>query len=160
MLEITKRAAPERTFGGVETMNAIRKLGVGLSLDDFVTGYSSLSRLAHLPIRELKIDRSFMRNIERDANALAIATAVIRVGQSLKMAVVAEGVETEGQRQLLAGLGCNVVQGYLCAPAMSPEAFERWLLDHVAEQAQMMRKSIEEARSQPTPSLLIASTGG
>jgi EAL domain-containing protein (putative c-di-GMP-specific phosphodiesterase class I) len=101
-----------------------------------------------------------MRNIERDANALAIATAVIRVGQSLKMAVVAEGVETEGQRQLLAGLGCDVVQGYLCAPAMSPEAFGRWLLDHVAEQAQMMRKSIEEARSQPTPSLLIASTGG
>jgi diguanylate cyclase (GGDEF)-like protein/PAS domain S-box-containing protein len=160
MLEITEGVLVNERSAAIETMNAIRKLGVGLSLDDFGTGYSSLSRLAHLPIRELKIDRSFMRNIERDANALAIATAVIRVGQSLKMAVVAEGVETEGQRQLLAGLGCDVVQGYLCAPAMSPEAFERWLLDHVAEQAQMMRKSIEEARSQPTPSLLIASTGG
>jgi diguanylate cyclase (GGDEF)-like protein/PAS domain S-box-containing protein len=160
MLEITEGVLVNERSAAIETMNAIRRLGVGLSLDDFGTGYSSLSRLAHLPIRELKIDRSFMRNIERDASALAIATAVVRVGQSLKMAVVAEGVETEGQRQLLAGLGCDVVQGYLCAPAMSPEAFERWLLDHVAEQAQMMRKSIEEARSQPTPSLLIASTGG
>ena len=76
------------------------------------------------------------------------------------MAVVAEGVETEGQRKLLAGLGCDVVQGYLCAPAMSPEAFERWLLDHVAEQAQMMLRSVDAARSQPMSPLLIASTGG
>lgn len=160
MLEITEGVLANERSAAIETMNAIRKLGVGLSLDDFGTGYSSLSRLAHLPIRELKIDRSFMRNIERDASALAIATAVVRVGQSLKMAVVAEGVETEGQRKLLAGLGCDVVQGYLCASAMSPEAFERWLLDHVAEQARMMRRSVEQARSQPTPSLLIASTGG
>jgi diguanylate cyclase (GGDEF)-like protein/PAS domain S-box-containing protein len=160
MLEITEGVLVNERSAAIETMNAIRRLGVGLSLDDFGTGYSSLSRLAHLPIRELKIDRSFMRNIERDASALAIATAVVRVGQSLKMAVVAEGVETEGQRKLLADLGCDVVQGYLCAPAMSPEAFERWLLDHVAEQARMMRRCVEEARSQPTPSLLIASTGG
>jgi diguanylate cyclase (GGDEF)-like protein/PAS domain S-box-containing protein len=160
MLEITEGVLVNERSAAIETMNAIRKLGVGLSLDDFGTGYSSLSRLAHLPIRELKIDRSFMRNIERDASALAIATAVVRVGQSLKMAVVAEGVETEGQRKLLADLGCDVVQGYLCAPAMSPEAFERWLLDHVAAQARMMRRCVEEARSQPTPSLLIASTGG
>jgi EAL domain-containing protein (putative c-di-GMP-specific phosphodiesterase class I) len=160
MLEITEGVLVNERSAAIETMNAIRKLGVGLSLDDFGTGYSSLSRLAHLPIRELKIDRSFMRNIERDASALAIATAVIRVGQSLKMAVVAEGVETEGQRQLLAGLGCDVVQGYLCAPAMSPEAFERWLLDHVAEQAQMMRKSIEEARSQPTTVVADCFHGG
>ena len=160
MLEITEGVLVNERSAAIETMNAIRKLGVGLSLDDFGTGYSSLSRLAHLPIRELKIDRSFMRNIERDASALAIATAVVRIGQSLKMAVVAEGVETEGQRRLLADLGCDVVQGYLCAPAMSPEAFERWLLDHVAEQARVMRKNVEEARAQPTPSLLIASTGG
>ena len=101
-----------------------------------------------------------MRDIERDASALAIATAVVRIGQSLKMTVVAEGVETEGQRKLLADLGCDVVQGYFYAPAMSPEAFERWLHDHVAEQARMMRESVDAARSQPAPSLLIASTGG
>jgi diguanylate cyclase (GGDEF)-like protein/PAS domain S-box-containing protein len=160
MLEITEGVLLNERSAAIGTMNAIRKLGVGLSLDDFGTGYSSLSRLAHLPIRELKIDRAFMRNIEHDTSALAIATAVVRVGQSLKMAVVAEGVETEGQRKLLAGLGCDVVQGYLCAPAMAPEAFERWLIDYVAAQARMMRKSIEEVRSQPTPSLLVASTGG
>ena len=121
MLEITEGVLLNERSAAIETMNAIRKLGVGLSLDDFGTGYSSLSRLAHLPIRELKIDRSFMRDIESDASALAIVTAVVRVGQSLKMTVVAEGVETEGQRKLLAELGCDVVQGYLCAPALSPE---------------------------------------
>jgi diguanylate cyclase (GGDEF)-like protein/PAS domain S-box-containing protein len=148
MLEITEGVLVNERSAAIDTMNAIRKLGVGLSLDDFGTGYSSLSRLAHLPIRELKIDRSFMRNIERDASALAIATAVVRVGQSLKMAVVAEGVETEGQRKLLAELGCDVVQGYLCAPAMSPEAFERWLLDHVTAQAgAMLRNSTTPVRS-------------
>ena len=160
MLEITEGVLVNERSAAIETMNAIRRLGVGLSLDDFGTGYSSLSRLAHLPIRELKIDRSFMRNIERDASALAIATAVVRIGQSLKMTVVAEGVETEGQRKLLADLGCDVVQGYLYAPAMSPEAFERWLHDHVAEQARAMLRSVDAARSQPAPSLLIASTGG
>jgi diguanylate cyclase (GGDEF)-like protein len=160
MLEITEGVLLNERSAAIGTMNAIRKLGVGLSLDDFGTGYSSLSRLAYLPIRELKIDRSFMRNIEHDASALAIATAVVRVGQSLKMAVVAEGVETEGQRQLLAGLGCDVMQGFLCAPAMVPETFERWLLDYVAGQARVMRQAVEDARSQPTPSTLIASTGG
>jgi len=146
MLEITESVLMNERSAAIETMNAIRKLGVGLSLDDFGTGFSSLSRLAHLPIRELKIDRSFMRNIERDTSALAIATAVVRVGQSLKMAVVAEGVETEGQRRLLAELGCDVVQGHLVARAMSPEVFERWLIGYVAERARAMRKSIEEAR--------------
>ncbi|WP_065751334.1 EAL domain-containing protein [Bradyrhizobium paxllaeri] len=160
MLEITEGVLVNERTAAIETMNAIRKLGVGLSLDDFGTGYSSLSRLAHLPIRELKIDRSFMRNIERDASALAIATAVVRVGQSLTMAVVAEGVETEGQRRLLAGLGCDVVQGYLCARPMAPEAFERWLVEHAARQARAMLRSVDERHSQPTPSRLVASTSG
>ena len=74
-------------------------LGVGLSLDDFGIGYSSLSRLAHLPIRELKIDRSFMHDVESDPSALAIVTSVVRVGQSLHLTVVAEGVESDGQRE-------------------------------------------------------------
>ena len=160
MLEITENVLMNERSAAIATMNAIRELGVGLSLDDFGTGFSSLSRLAQLTIRELKIDRSFMSNIETDASALAIATAVVRVGQSLKMAVVAEGVETEGQRNLLAELGCEVVQGHLYAPAMSPEAFERWLIDHVAEQARAMLRSVAESCAQPTPSLLVASTGG
>ncbi|UWU79280.1 EAL domain-containing protein [Bradyrhizobium huanghuaihaiense] len=145
MLEITEGAFMQDSVAALETMNAIRELGVGLSVDDFGTGYSSLSRLAHLPIRELKIDRSFMRDIERDAGALAIATAVVRVGQGLGMTVVAEGVETEGQRRTLAELGCDVVQGFLYAPALAPAAFERWLIEHCAEQARAMLRRLDVA---------------
>ncbi len=159
MLEITESVLMNERSAAIDTMNAIRKLGVGLSLDDFGTGYSSLSRLALLPIRELKIDRAFMRDIECDASALAVATAVVRVGQSLRMTVVAEGVETEGQRALLAKLGCDVVQGYLFAPAMSPDAFERWLIGDAADQAGAMLTRLSQSLSRPVnpPSLLPAS---
>jgi len=142
MLEITEGAIMNERSVAIETMNAIRKLGVGLSLDDFGTGYSSLSRLAHLPIRELKIDRGFMQDVERDATARAIVTTVVRVGQSLQLTVVAEGVETDGQLNLLTELGCDVVQGYLYARALSPGAFGRWLLDHSAERAGRMLRHI------------------
>jgi diguanylate cyclase (GGDEF)-like protein/PAS domain S-box-containing protein len=148
MLEITESVLMNERSVAIETMNAIRELGVGLSLDDFGTGYSSLSRLAHLPIRELKIDRSFMRNIESDPSALAVVTAVIRFGQSLKMTVVAEGVETASQHDVLKALGCDVVQGYLFAPALAPEAFERWLLNHSVEQASTMLRRLSQSLSQ------------
>jgi diguanylate cyclase (GGDEF)-like protein/PAS domain S-box-containing protein len=149
MLEITEGVILNERSVAIETMNAIRKLGVGLSLDDFGTGYSSLSRLAHLPIRELKIDRSFMRDIESDPSARAIVTTVVRVGQSLQLTVVAEGVETDGQRNLLAELGCDVVQGFLYAPALSPAAFGRWLLEHSAKRASVMLRRIGQSLSQP-----------
>jgi len=150
MLEITEGVILNERSVAIETMNAIRKLGVGLSLDDFGTGYSSLSRLAHLPIRELKIDRSFMCNVESDATARAIVTTVVRVGQSLHLTVVAEGVETEGQRKLLAELGCDVIQGFLYARALSPAAFGRWLLDHSAERASKMLRHFGRSLS-PEP---------
>jgi diguanylate cyclase (GGDEF)-like protein/PAS domain S-box-containing protein len=147
MLEITEGVIMNDRSVAIETMNALRKLGVGLSLDDFGTGYSSLSRLAHLPIRELKIDRSFMRDVEKDPSARAIVTSVVRVGQSLQLTVVAEGIETDGQRSLLAELGCDVVQGFLYAPALSPPAFGRWLLDHSAERARGMLTRIGRSLS-------------
>jgi diguanylate cyclase (GGDEF)-like protein/PAS domain S-box-containing protein len=149
MLEITEGVIMNDRSVAIETMNALRKLGVGLSLDDFGTGYSSLSRLAHLPIRELKIDRSFMRDVETDPSARAIVTSVVRVGQSLQLTVVAEGVETDGQRNLLAILGCDVVQGFLYAPALSPHAFGRWLLDHSAERARVMLTRVGRSLSGP-----------
>jgi len=149
MLEITEGVILNERSVAIETMNAIRKLGVGLSLDDFGTGYSSLSRLAQLPIRELKIDRSFMRDVESDASTRAIVTTVVRVGQSLHLTVVAEGVETQGQRDLLAELGCDVVQGFLYAPALSAPAFGRWLLEHSARQASAMLRRIGRSLSQP-----------
>jgi len=149
VLEITEGVILNERSTAIETMNAIRKLGVGLSLDDFGTGYSSLSRLAHLPIRELKIDRSFMRDIDSDPAARAIVTTMVRVGQSLQLTVVAEGVETEGQRNLLAELGCDVVQGFLYAPALSSTGFGRWLLDHSAKRAGVMLRSIGRSLSRP-----------
>jgi diguanylate cyclase (GGDEF)-like protein/PAS domain S-box-containing protein len=149
MLEITEGLIMNERSVAIETMNAIRKLGVGLSLDDFGTGYSSLSRLAHLPIRELKIDRSFMQDVESDATARAIVTTVVRVGQSLQLTVVAEGVETDGQLNLLTELGCDVVQGYLYARALSPSAFGRWLLDHSAARASVMLRRIDKSLSKP-----------
>jgi diguanylate cyclase (GGDEF)-like protein/PAS domain S-box-containing protein len=132
MLEITEGVVMSEHSTAVATMERIRESGVSLSMDDFGTGYSSLSRLAHLPIRELKIDRSFMRDIETEASALAITRAIVRVGQSLDMIVVAEGVETEGQRRILAELGCDVIQGYFYSPALAVPDFELWLADHEA----------------------------
>ncbi|CAN5336645.1 EAL domain-containing protein [soil metagenome] len=147
MLEITEGAILDENSVALRTMDAIRELGVGLSLDDFGTGYSSLSRLAHLPIRELKIDRSFMTNIEVDGGAQAIVTAMVRVGQSMKMTVVAEGIETEGQRSLLAELGCDVIQGFLYAPALAPADFERWLIQHCATQARALLHELARSLS-------------
>ena len=149
VLEITESVFLNERSVAIETMKALRELGVGLSLDDFGTGYSSLSRLAHLPIRELKIDRSFMRDVENDPGARAIVTAVVRVGQSLQLTVVAEGVETEGQRNWLAELGCDVVQGFLYAPALSPPAFGRWLLEHSARRASAMLRIVGRSLAQP-----------
>ena len=160
MLEITEGVLVNERSAAIATMNAIRKLGVGLSLDDFGTGYSSLSRLAHLPIRELKIDRSFMQDVESDATARAIVTTVVRVGQSLQLTVVAEGVETDGQLNLLTELGCDVVQGYLYARALSPSAFGRWLLDHSAARASVMLRRIDKSLSKPPAESPPRASGG
>ena len=105
-------------------------------MDDFGTGYSSLSHLARLPVSELKIDRSFMANLEENEAVRALVTAVIRIGESLKLRVVAEGVETVAQRRFLEALGCDVLQGYLFGQAMAPVGFAEWL-DH--DQAPRMK---------------------
>ena len=151
MLEITENVVMSEHSDALRMMEKIRATGVGLSMDDFGTGYSSLNRLAYLPIRELKIDRSFMRDIESEPSALAITTAVVRVGQSLDMTVVAEGVETEGQSKILTELGCDVIQGYLYSPALSAPDFEKWLTKRRAALAtaalvQLPRSARDEGR--------------
>jgi EAL domain-containing protein (putative c-di-GMP-specific phosphodiesterase class I) len=100
---------------------------VQLSLDDFGTGYSSLSHLHRLPISEMKLDRSFIGEIGHDPAAAALILSVLRIGESLGKHVVAEGVETEQQRRFLIDNGSPVLQGYLYAPALPADAFERWL---------------------------------
>ena len=129
MLEITEGVMMDDHPTTVATIAAIQALGVGLSMDDFGTGYSSLSRLTHVPFSELKIDRSFIEGMVTDPSALAVVTAINSIGRSLNIAVVAEGVETETQQQMLRELGCEIVQGYLLSRPLNAADLETWLRD-------------------------------
>ncbi|GCE84531.1 EAL domain-containing protein [Komagataeibacter diospyri] len=127
-VEITESVMMDENQDTMAVLHAIRTLGVGLSMDDFGTGFSSLSRLTRLPLTEIKIDRSFIMNLEHDANAQAVTTAVIGIGSRLGMTVVTEGVETEQQKALLESLHCDVMQGYLFSKPLPPDALGQWLL--------------------------------
>ena len=113
-----------------DNLEAIHRMGIHLSLDDFGTGYSSLSHLHRLPIDEIKLDKSFVRDLENSASARALTTSVLQLGATLDKRIVAEGVETEQQRDFLAGLDCNVLQGYLFSRPLPSEPFENWLHEH------------------------------
>jgi diguanylate cyclase (GGDEF)-like protein/PAS domain S-box-containing protein len=113
-LEITESVLLENTGEAITRMRALKdQLGVGLSLDDFGTGYSSLSYLKQLPLDQVKIDRSFVRDIDSNTNDAAIADAVIALGRAFNLKVIAEGVETIHQRDALLARGCDAFQGYL-----------------------------------------------
>src|SRR5512139_1542767 len=107
-------------------MSALKARGIGFSLDDFGTGYSSLAYLKRLPLDEIKIDQSFVRDVLTDPNDASIAHSILALGQSLNLAVVAEGVETEAQRAFLDGHGCQAYKGYLCNKPQPPALFEAW----------------------------------
>ena len=111
----------------LERLHALAAIGVRLSIDDFGTGYSSLSYLKRFPIGKLKIDRSFITGLPQDESDRAIVSATIAMAQALKLAVVAEGVETQAQMDCLRELGCASYQGFLCSPAMPADAFAQWM---------------------------------
>ena len=125
-LELTESLLVENVEDIIAKMTALKKFGVSFSMDDFGTGYSSLSYLKLLPLDQLKIDRSFVRDVLTDSNDAAIARTIVALGQSLGLSVIAEGVETEDQRNFLANNGCLSYQGYFFSPPVPLHAFEEF----------------------------------
>ena len=127
ILEITESFIVRNPEVAGDLMGQLKGLGVQLSLDDFGTGYSSLSYLDRYPLDALKIDKSFVADLSENVQRQAIVKAIVDLGNSLRMEVVAEGVESEGQRDRLVRIGCELGQGYLFTKAVSPEAAGRML---------------------------------
>jgi diguanylate cyclase (GGDEF)-like protein len=124
--EITESVAMEDTDATTRFFSELAAVGVHISIDDFGSGYSSLAYLRKLPATELKIDRGFVMDLEHSEGARKIAEAVVNLAQALNMKVVAEGVETDGQYQILRRLGCDQVQGFLFAKPMTARALGLW----------------------------------
>ena len=126
-LELTESALLHNPEETVATMKVLKSMGISLSLDDFGTGYSSFSYLKTLPVDFLKIDRSFVREIEQNAIDLAIVSAFVSVADNLEIGIVAEGVENHGQAMKLIQIGCHELQGYLYAKPMKASEATKWL---------------------------------
>lgn len=125
-LELTESAVMRDAETTIATMGMLKDVGLRLAMDDFGTGYSSLSQLKRLPFDKLKIDQSFVRGLPDDPDDLAISTAIIGMGKALKLKVIAEGVETEEQREVLQSVGCDEIQGYLVAKPLPASDFARF----------------------------------
>lgn len=127
--EITETVAMEDIQATQKIFQRLSEVGVHISIDDFGTGYSSLAYLRKLPAEELKIDRSFVHDLAASADARAVVDAVVKLAQALGLKLVAEGVETEEQHQILRALGCDELQGYLFARPMSAKALGLWAMN-------------------------------
>jgi len=126
LCEITESAVMDDVSGTLRTFEGLKGIGVNLSIDDFGTGYSSLSYLRQLSAKQLKIDRSFVNDLESSSDARAIVDAVIHMAHALSLSVVAEGVETAGQRDVLVQLGCDELQGFYFAKPMPADTLMAW----------------------------------
>ncbi len=126
-LEITESLMVENVDDIIAKMTALKTRGINFSMDDFGTGYSSLSYLKRLPLYQLKIDQSFVRDVLTDPNDAAIARIIVSLAQSMNLMVIAEGVETEAQREFLELNGCHAFQGYLFSKPVPSEEFEQLL---------------------------------
>ena len=144
-LEITEGVAMSEGSEAKRTLNELKALGIKLAIDDFGTGYSSLNRLKQFPVDRLKIDQSFVRDITTDWDDAAINSAVIQIGHSLNIKVIAEGVETKEQFEFLVEQGCNEAQGYLFSPPLDAEDFAAFVARH--DPASITRLSAKQALS-------------
>jgi predicted signal transduction protein with EAL and GGDEF domain/CheY-like chemotaxis protein len=131
-LEITETGLMKELQSVIPALHKLNGIGVEVSIDDFGTGYSSLAYLTTLPISELKIDRSFVRDLGLTPQSAAVVTAVIALARSLGLRVIAEGVETLRQMEVLHRLGCNIMQGYLFSKPKPPQELELWLKETLA----------------------------
>ncbi len=134
-LEITESTIMENNDVTDDVFRGLHELGIQLTLDDFGTGYSSLSYLRRFPISRLKIDQSFVAGLVTDSDDAALTAAIIAMAHSLRLNVVAEGVETLEQAELLRELGCDYFQGYLFSPAVPEVEFVRFLEEEKPESA-------------------------
>jgi len=126
-LEVTETAIMHDDDASLASLSGLDELGVGLVLDDFGTGYSSLSHLRRFPFGRLKIDRSFVKGIPANPDDVALTRAIIAMAHSLRMGVVAEGVETQDQADLLREQDCDEFQGFLFSRPVPSEEFTRFL---------------------------------
>lgn len=131
--ELTERMLMSDLPQVKNTLSRLRALGIHISVDDFGTGYTSLSHLKELPIDKMKIDSSFVRDLPAESDSVAIAKAIIQMGRSLGITVVAEGVETEVQRDFLAEQGCDELQGFAISQPMKYEALEAWTAEYIIQ---------------------------
>jgi EAL domain-containing protein (putative c-di-GMP-specific phosphodiesterase class I) len=135
LCEITEPVAMVDIEANQRAFEGLGRIGVFLSIDDFGTGFSSLSHLRQLPVREVKIDSAFVTDLEHSADARAIADAVVRLAHALGLRVVAEGVETPGQRDILQAFGCDELQGFLFARPMPAADLLQWAIGHAPDVA-------------------------
>ncbi|WP_255576288.1 bifunctional diguanylate cyclase/phosphodiesterase [Comamonas sp. Y33R10-2] len=142
LCEITESVAMEDTQATQRTFEELREIGVFLSIDDFGTGYSSLNYLRQLPAQQLKIDRSFITDLETREDARAVVHAVVRLAHALGVRVVAEGVETAGQRDILLNMRCDELQGYLFARPMPADKLLAWAKGDKSDDQAEFSKSI------------------
>jgi EAL domain-containing protein (putative c-di-GMP-specific phosphodiesterase class I) len=130
LCEITESVAMQDILATQRTLDELGKIGVYLSIDDFGTGYSSLSYLRQLPARQLKIDRTFINDLDASDDAKAVVDGVVRLAHALGLRVVAEGVETANQRDILLELNCDELQGFFIARPMSADKLLAWTHGH------------------------------
>ena len=133
VIEITEGLLLNADADVTDELLRLRDADIQVAIDDFGTGYSSLSYLKKFDIDYLKIDRSFVNTLETDENDMALSEAIIVMAHKLGLKVIAEGVETEGQRKLLSAAGCDYAQGYLFSKAITPEEFEKLLITQAAD---------------------------
>jgi diguanylate cyclase (GGDEF)-like protein len=150
--EITESVATEGTEHARRAFARLRQIGVHISVDDFGTGYSNLSSLCRMPVRELKLDRSFVDEIAHRAEARDLVKAVVDMAHALGLRVIAEGIETPQQRDMALAAGCDELQGYLFAKPMSARAIEIWAGDHRFAAAPAFKPSLfQDQALDPAP---------